>query len=66
MEILLERGVVITLAIIGAVLSTAASLLHARGRLGESGARKLNFAGYAFMGVSMALFVLAGLRGAPR
>ena len=66
MEALLERGVVIGLAVAGAVLSTAASLLRARGRLGERGARNLNYAGYAFMGVSMALFVLAGLAVAPR
>lgn len=63
MEFLLQRGVVIALALAGAVLSTAASLLQSRGRLGERGARKLNYAGYAFMGLSMALFVAAGLRG---
>jgi hypothetical protein len=66
MEALLDRGVVIGLAVAGAVLSTAASLLKARGRLGERNARRLNYAGYAFMGASMALFVLAGLRAAPR
>ena len=66
MEVLLERGVVIALAVAGAILSTAASLLQARGKLGASGARRLNYAGYAFMGVSMLLFVLAGLTGAPR
>ena len=46
MELLLDRGVVIGLAVAGAVLSTAASLLHARGRLGASGTRRLNYAGY--------------------
>ena len=66
MEALLERRVVIGLAIAGAVISTAASLLQARGKLGERGARNLNYAGYAFMAVSMLLFVLAGLTGPPR
>ena len=66
MEVLLERRVVIGLAVAGAVLSAAASLLQARGRLGERGARNLSYAGYAFMGASMLLFVLAGLTGAPR
>ena len=65
MEALLDRRVVIGLAIAGAVLSTAASLLQVRGKLGERGARNLNYAGYAFMGASMLLFVLAGLMG-PR
>ena len=63
MDFLLQRGVVVTLAVVGAVLSTAASVLRSRGRLGDSGARGLNYAGYAFMGLSMALFVLAGFRG---
>jgi hypothetical protein len=65
MEALLNREVVIGLAVAGAVFSTAASLLQARGKLGESGARNLNYAGYAFMGASMLLFALAGLLGAP-
>lgn len=66
MEALLDRRVVIGLAIAGAVISTAASLLQARGKLGERGARNVNYAGYAFMGVSMLLFVLAGLTGPPQ
>jgi len=64
MDFLVQRGVVIALAVAGAVLSTAASALRARGRLGERGARGLNYAGYAFMGISMVLFILAGFRGA--
>ena len=50
---------------IGAVLATCASMLHQRGILRERGARILNYAGYGFMGVSMLLFVLAGLLGVP-
>jgi high-affinity Fe2+/Pb2+ permease len=67
MEALVDRRVVIALAIAGAVLSTAASMLQVRGRLGERGARNLNYAGYALMFASMVLFMLAGIRhtGAP-
>jgi hypothetical protein len=66
MEALLDRRVVIGLAIAGAVCSTAASLLQTRGTLGERGARNLNYVGYGFMGVSMLLFAVAGLTGAGR
>lgn len=48
----------------GAGLSTAAPLLQARGKPGESAARNPNYAGNAFMGPSMLLFALAGLLGA--
>jgi hypothetical protein len=65
MDVLASRPVVIALAIAGAVLSTAASVLRARNRLGERGARNLNYAGYALMLASMVLFVAAGFRGAP-
>jgi hypothetical protein len=65
MEALIDRRVVIALAIAGAVLSTGASMLQARRKLGARGARNLNYAGYAFMLASMVLFVLAGLRGTP-
>lgn len=62
-ELLLSKPVVVTLAILGAVLSTAASFLQARGKIGEKGGRALNWAGYGVMGASMLLFVLAGLLG---
>jgi hypothetical protein len=62
MEVLLERPVVIGLAIAGAVFSTAASLLQARGHIGAARAHQLNVVGYAFMGASMVLFVIVGLR----
>jgi hypothetical protein len=64
MEALLDRRLVIALAVAGGLLSAAASLLQLRGKLGERGARNLNYAGYAFMGASMVLFVMAGLTGA--
>ena len=63
MEVLLTRPVVIGFAIAGALVSTAASFLQRRGLLSESRATQVNYAGYALMGVSMLLFVAAGLRG---
>ena len=63
MELLLSRPVVVGLAVLGAVLSSAASFLQTRGYVGEKAGRSLNWAGYGFMGASMVLFVLAGLLG---
>lgn len=60
----MAKPVVIGLALAGAALSGLSSLLQMRGKVGERGARNLNYAGYAFMGASMLLFVLAGLLGA--
>jgi len=65
MELLLNRPMVVALAILGALLAAAASSLRLRGALGEKGERILNYAGYGCMGASMLLFVLAGLRAAP-
>lgn len=64
-ELLLGRPVVIALALLGAGLSLAASLLQTRGVVAERGARRLNLLGYVCMGASMAVFIVAGLRGAP-
>jgi len=61
MELLLSRPAVVALAILGAALSSLASFLQTRGRISEKAARALNYAGYAFMAVSMVLFALAGL-----
>jgi hypothetical protein len=61
MELLLTKPVVVALAILGAALSSLASFLQTRGRIREKAARALNYAGYAFMAVSMVLFALAGL-----
>ncbi len=63
MELLLSRPVVVALAILGAVLSTAASILEAKGVLGPRGGKVVNYTGYAAMALSMALFAFAGLRG---
>ena len=62
MEVLFTRPVVIALALLGAALATAASVLQMRGLLGERGARALNIAGYTAMGASMLLFIVAGFR----
>jgi len=62
MELLLTRPVVVTLAVLGALLASAASLLQLRGYLNPTSARALNWAGYGCMGASMLLFALAGLR----
>lgn len=62
-ELLLSRPIVVALAVLGAVLATAASFLQMRGPMGERGARLLNYAGYGFIGASMLLFALAGLLG---
>jgi hypothetical protein len=61
MELLLTRPVVVTLAVLGALLATAASFLQVRGYVGAKTGRALNWAGYGFMGASMLLFALAGL-----
>jgi hypothetical protein len=62
MDWLFTREAVIALAVAGAVASTTASLLQVRGRIGAERARQLNFAGYALMGISMALFVVIGFQ----
>ena len=65
MELLLNRPIVVAFAVLGALLASSASFLQLRGVVGEKGARALNYAGYASMGASMLLLVLAGLRGVP-
>jgi hypothetical protein len=59
---LVTREAVITLAVLGAVASTAASALQVRGKIDASRARQLNIAGYVLMGLSMLLFIIAGYR----
>ena len=62
MDWLLTREAVIALAVLGAIASSAASILQVRGRLDAARARQLNLAGYALMGLSMALFIIIGFR----
>ena len=61
MELLLSKPVVVSLAIVGALLSTAASFLQARNYVSEKTGKAMNYAGYGAMGGSMLLFVLTGL-----
>ena len=61
MELLLSKTVVVALAILGGVLSAAASFLQMRGYVSEKTGKAMNYAGYGVMGASMLLFVLAGL-----
>lgn len=65
MELLLARPVVIGLAIAGALFAVAASMLQVKGKITAERARRLNLTGYVLMGLSMALFIWVGLRGAP-
>ncbi len=60
---LLDRSTVIGLAIIGGVLSIAASWCQVRGIVSEDIIKKLNQAAYAFMAVSIILFISAGMIG---
>ena len=60
MDWLLTREAVITLAVLGAIASTGASVLQVRGSLSAPRARQLNLAGYVLMGISMALFIIVG------
>lgn len=63
MDWLVSREAVITLAVLGAAFSTASSWLEVRKKITAFRARQLNLAGYACMGLSMALFIVAGYRG---
>ena len=63
MDLLLNRGVVIALAVLGAVLSFLASFLELRGYVSPKAGRVINWTGYGCMGASMLLFALAGLLG---
>jgi ABC-type arginine transport system permease subunit len=65
MELFLSKPMVVALAVLGAILAVAASLLRAAGKLNEVQAKRLNAVAYVVMGASMLLFALAGLRGVP-
>lgn len=62
MDWIWSRETIIVLAVMGAALSTTASLLQLKGRISGARARQLNHAGYGCMGLSMLLFVIIGLR----
>lgn len=62
MDWLLTREAVITLAVLAAIPSVAASVLQVRGKINALRARQLNLAGYVLMGISMFLFIVVGYR----
>ena len=64
MDWLLTRQTVVGLAILGAAFSALAMLLRRR-RVRTNILRQLDLTGYILMGISMLLFIVAGLRGAP-
>lgn len=61
-EQLLQREVVIALAIIGAAAATVGAWLRHRGTSAAAG-QALYWGGYTITGISVALFILAGLLG---
>jgi hypothetical protein len=61
-DLVFTREVVISLAVLGAVLSVLASVLQSRRGEGTL-VTALVWTGYGFMGVSMALFAAIGLLG---
>ena len=61
-DALFTRPVGIALALTGAALSVLAIVLRKREGRAQL-ARRIDNAGYVFMGFSMLLFVIAGLRG---
>jgi hypothetical protein len=61
-ELMVSREVVVGLAVLGALPSVFASTLQMRGYISAARARHLNFIGYGLMGLSMALFIVAGFR----
>lgn len=55
------RPIVITLAVLGAIVATLGShLVRSPGRLGERGARFVLRLGYGLTGASVVLFIVAG------
>jgi hypothetical protein len=62
MDWLLTKDTVVGLAVMGALPSVAASVLHARGSISAVRAKQLNMLGYGLMGLSMLLFIVTGLR----
>ena len=61
LEVLLQRSTVVSLAVIGGILSLCVTVLASRGALSENAIKNLNKIAYGFMGLSMLLFIAAGL-----
>ena len=60
-DFLLQRSTVVVLALLGVGLSTAVTMLSARGLVSQPGLALLNKAAYGCMGLSMLLFIAVGL-----
>lgn len=61
---LLQRNIIIALAVIGAVIATAGSyLLKKKSRVKSKTARFVLITGYAITWISIALFITAGFFG---
>jgi hypothetical protein len=56
------REAIITLAVLGAITSVAATVLQSSGRIGAGRAQQLNTAGYGLMAASMLLFIVGGFK----
>jgi hypothetical protein len=56
------REAIITLAVLGAIASVAATVLQSSGRIGAGRAQQLNTAGYGLMAASMLLFIVGGFK----
>ncbi len=61
MKWVLSREVVFALAVLGAALSLLASVLQSKRKVSEQTAKRISLIGYFFMGISIALFIVAGL-----
>ena len=61
LEVLLQRSTVVSLAVVGGLLSLCVTVLTSRGALSENAIKNLNKVAYGFMGLSMLLFIAAGL-----
>ena len=62
-DFLLSREMVITLAVIGGVFSMLASWCQTKGKASEQAIKGINKVSYVCMGVSIILFIGAGLFG---
>jgi len=56
------REAIITLAVLGAIASVAATILQSSGRIDAGRAKQLNTAGYGFMAASILLFIVVGFK----
>ena len=63
MSWLLAREVIVALALLGGAASMLAIALQKRGARSPLSIRRLNLASYVFMGLSVLLFIISGLRG---